>query len=503
MFFQKSRRKDTSCPPYASLQSFLQHPAVLSCQSVQEGKQHSGVVLGKYTNGSSHILLDTSAANVLVTGEMEAGKRKHVAIPTATIWKTSLLCFDPTQEIYRQTADARKNLGQSVYYFCPSEPTQSLHWNPLAEAYESWCDDFRHVECHDREVLHALTVSLFDLDAKVRLGDSDEELKLNTQLSQAACLFEWICLYFFWKHQQQKMPAPTFSEMQRVLATADFARDYQRFTERIREKEIDVLAFPIRGYGDLFSLQPVSATAEAIQTISDILLPFSEGSIAQTTDTSDITLYDLVDADQPFSLYLCLNRENSQECPMQEIFAKIFLHMFLAELLKLNCERNPDFPDVIDVLWLLDDVHTIGSFLPLLDYLKKSTRYKGLYCHGHSDRGNGGNRRVKLCVTLEDARNFQAYSIYGNQKDFLEAFPIQIHLKNSLGVIADVDVLAKYLAEHVFQTTRKPRMLYYPWEEKERFDMSIPVFYRELTANLQDKEICFIEGENPVLLETV
>src|SRR3954469_1885455 len=95
-----------------------------------------GVYIGAWENpetGMVHYLRDRSGAHVAGIAPTRSGKGLGWVLPNLLSWPESTFIYDPKGELWQLTAGWRKSIGQNVLRWQPGHPTESCGFNFLEE----------------------------------------------------------------------------------------------------------------------------------------------------------------------------------------------------------------------------------------------------------------------------------------------------------------------------------------------------------------------------------
>jgi len=101
----------------------------------------NNMIFGRYKGQTIGLSLDNEAtnrsANVLIIGGTGTGKTFKYVKPQLLQENTSVICSDPSGDIFNSFAPYLIQRGYNVYLFNMNDPTLSNHYNPLLNAYDT------------------------------------------------------------------------------------------------------------------------------------------------------------------------------------------------------------------------------------------------------------------------------------------------------------------------------------------------------------------------------
>ena len=264
--------------------------------SSKRTKPFLGVVVGGWQESPDKplkFLKDNSKNHILVFAPTRTGKGVSIVLPTLLDgWRESALVYDPKGELWAQTAAFRRDkLGQRVYKFDPAGIGPDVaKFNPLAE--------IRLDQQHEVADCQNLAQIISDPDG-VGIKDFFNE--------SAYGLLTALILHVCYVAKSEKRDA-TFGDLERWFGKKG---------ESMKAKLENLLEFPHRIHNGKEEAHP-SIVSEAqinlnraekelsavVSTANSKLTLFRDPTIIANTGRSDFMIDDLIDGENPASVYL-------------------------------------------------------------------------------------------------------------------------------------------------------------------------------------------------------
>lgn len=255
-------------------------------------KPSEGVYVGAWKDektGKLHYLRHNGPEHVLAFAPTRSGKGVGLVLPTLLSWKGSVLCYDIKGENWALTAGWRKNYaGNKVMKFDPAATDgSSVAFNPLEEIRIG----------EDQEVGDTQNVAtmLVDPDGK---GLIDHWSKTSHALLTGAILH---CCYAV---QAEEGRRATLADVGSLLAnpemTIEQVLEHMLEYQHLGEKPHPLVAQEARAMlnKDERELSSVVSTAISYLTL------YRDPIVAKNTSRSDFRIHDLMNDEDPVSLYL-------------------------------------------------------------------------------------------------------------------------------------------------------------------------------------------------------
>jgi type IV secretion system protein VirD4 len=257
-----------------------------------------GVYVGAYVNsqGKHQYLRHNGPEHILAFAPTRSGKGVGLVLPTLLSWRGSVLVHDIKGENYAVTAGWRKAIGQRILKFAPSEEN-SIRFNPLQEIRIRTKDEVKDTQ--------NIATMIVDPEGK---GLNDHWAKTGFALLVGAIL-----------HQLYVGKDKTLRGVANMLSDPSVESVDQIFEKWLNEEHDPEGKM---GWKDPTTMRPtkthpvVSANARemlnkadneksgVISTSMSFLSLYRDNMVARNTEVSDFKIEDLMNFDEPCSLFL-------------------------------------------------------------------------------------------------------------------------------------------------------------------------------------------------------
>lgn len=335
-----------------------------------------GVILGTWRR---RVLRHDGDEHVLVVAPTNTGKSVGISLPTALVWRQSMIALDLKGENWRTTSGLRSAFGP-VFRF---EPTAAAthRYNPLTQIRRG------EAEVRDAQVLADMLV--------------DPEGSLGARNHWQLRAFELLVAVMLWTLYAEDRK--TLSRLAELLA--DPARPVLRLLEDMLGRPIkDGLPHPVVAAGARQLLDMAEAERSGvISTALGYLSLYRDPVLARATEVSDFSIDDLLLAKRPVSLYLVVPPE---ELSRLKALLRLVLNQILKRLTETAAARSAQSQQR-RVLLLLDEFPQLGR----LDFFEHALAYI---------RGYG----IKACLVAQSLN--QITQAYGEHSSILDNAHIRV-----------------------------------------------------------------------------
>ena len=238
-----------------------------------------GVVLG--VTGDGHYLRHDGPEHVKVIAPTRSGKGVGIVIPTLLTWPNSVLVYDLKSENWRATAGYRARFSRAIS-FNPGEAS-SAHFNPLLE-----------VRLGDLEVRDVQNIADMIVDPEGK-GLSDHWVKTGHSLLVGTILH---VLYT----EKNKTLAGVVDFLSRPELDIVQTLENMKVAKHINGSTHPVVAAAAR---DMLN-KAENELSGVLSTAMSFLSLYRDPIVARNTSDSDFRITDLMQADNPVSLYLVI-----------------------------------------------------------------------------------------------------------------------------------------------------------------------------------------------------
>jgi len=318
--------------------------------------RRDGIYLGAWRQrGRVHYLRDCGPSNVLVEAPTRAGKGVNTIVPTLLAWPHSALIHDFKRELWPLTAGARRHKGSLCFKFDPANPEDpGIRYNPLAEV--------RLRTPYETGDVQNLVEILADPEGR-GFGSDSHWVQAGKALLTGAIL-----------HVLYAEPAKTLRGVIGLLSDPEAA--ILDTLNRIMTAEHDPegkmgwhtrRGVPTRTHPIVAeSMREVldKAEKERSAVVSEVVkrLPlYRDPLIDAATATSDFRIDDLVNHQQPASLYLVVPWESRDRLkPLTRLIINQIVRRLTAKL--EFRDGRPVSPHRRPLLLMLDEFGLLGRF---------------------------------------------------------------------------------------------------------------------------------------------
>ena len=353
---------------------------------LQEDDDNKGIIIGGYVNkGFKHYLQSNNPDHAIMIAPPRSGKGLSVVIPTALTWDESLICMDLKGELWELTAGARKAKKQKVLKFAPGSNQDNCQYNPLAE--------IRLNTDHAISDAQNLATIIVDPEGQGLEGRDGHWKKKARSLISAAIL------HLLYKNSESNLTDLAYflssNINEHLIEMQTNEHNAGNRDEFIYAAADSLINTPDRERGSVIS------TAEAFFEI------YKDPIVQKNTRQSDFQIIDLMDHEQPVSLYISIE-------PKDLIRLTPLLRILMTQII-LKLTESMQFSNGVQVkrkhklLLLWDEFTAIG---------KLATFEKQLaYMPGYG---------IKALIIIQDIS--QLNNVYGKDESILSTCNIKMAL---------------------------------------------------------------------------
>lgn len=275
----------------------------------------AAVVVGGYTHkGVTHILYHDGPEHVLCFAPSRSGKGVSLLLPTLFTWDGSLLMLDIKGEGWSLSSGWRKNYaGNIVLRFDPTDNTnQSAKYNPLAEIRIDPTDEDGTTTSRDVADTQIIAQMLVDPDGR---GLNDHWQKTSY------ALLVGVIIHLLYKHHATNQPTPTLAQVGEALSAPDnlwLEMQDNGFYHGTAHPQAALAALDMVNRADRERSSVLSSAVSYLTLYRDPVL-------ALNTSASDFCAADLMNHDQPVSLYLVVKPSDKERImPLIRLMVTVF-----------------------------------------------------------------------------------------------------------------------------------------------------------------------------------
>ena len=311
-----------------------------------------GVVVGGFQGKQ---LIDRSGLHNLIFAPTGSGKGVGIVTPTMLRWDQSVIVLDIKRELYNQTAGYRASKGHRILPFDPTSE-HSVRFNPLAEIRVG--------------TKYAISDSqrLADVFINPSAIKGDNRYFANNAYTWVMVLF----LHVVYKAYVEETEVPSMYDVYQFMNARDEMDEDEEPGAGFNELCQKMMDFD---HGDKFVNKAVTARARQMQEMelkprSSVVdsanepfnLLFMDPMIIRNTSKSDFSIKDLMNGDQPSSLYLMFPPSDISR--LESLF-RVLIELFLAQTLgDLEFVRGQaQSSNKYKMLLLMDEFTSIGKLV--------------------------------------------------------------------------------------------------------------------------------------------
>jgi len=408
----------------------------------RKGARGEGVYVGgwKDSRGRLNYLRHSGPEHIGVIAPTRSGKGVGLVIPTLLSYPHSVLMNDMKGELHALTAGWRSTQGRNdVMAYNPAARTGGMSINPFAE--------IRLGTEHEVGDVQNNVMGIVDPDGKGLLD----------HWAKTAHAFLTGCLLHLLYRDQREHRITSLYDLAFALSDPD------RPVHRLYEAMLKNQDAPEGLYGPS-AVHPVVAASgrdmldrpedergSVLSTAKSFLTLFLDPIVRRNTSNSDFRVRDLMNGDQPMSLYLIVSAEDKDRMrPLMRIIINQIVRVLLRPELKFE-NGKPQSPHRHPLLLMLDEFPSFGK----LDVFQESMAVIAGY-------------GIKCYLIMQDIA--QLWAVYGRHQTILSHLHIRIAfapnnidtaewLSRSTGVSTVVN-------EHI--STSGPRFAVLPMQQVSR-----------------------------------
>lgn len=320
--------------------------------------QNTGLIgntKGVYVGAIEHkkelyYLRHNGAEHIIVLAPTRSGKGICLVIPTLLTWYSSAVIFDIKRELWHLTSKYRKTIG-NCYLFDPSSE-ESICFNPLSEV--------RISSPHQVADAQNIAEMLVDGQGKGLVSHWDKT---------AFELLTGTILYLLHNNSQAKISD--------ILIFFTSAETNHLVMKKLKEFICsDVIAQgEIQNVGKSMFAKPEKELGSIVSSATACLSIFRDPLIQKITSTSNFTIKDLMNADNPMSLYIAPAPSDQERLkPLIRLIVNQILRK-LTETMVFDEEGLAKSPHKHKLLLMLDEFTSLGK----LEILQKSLAFMAIY----------------------------------------------------------------------------------------------------------------------------
>ncbi len=287
---------------------------------------NEGVIVGAFETRKflffkkKHTLIHNGPEHILTYAPTRSGKGVGLIVPSLVNWKQSLVATDIKGELWAMTAGYRHNeLNNKVLKFEPAVE-KSVKWNPLLEIRKG-----------DNEVSDAQSIALLIVDP---MGKGLDDHWVKTAYS----LLTGCILYLINDKEKQEKGQVSLSYLDRMLSDPELP--LQNLWEAMSKSDNQVA----RQVGQDMKDKPENEAGSIVSTAKSELALYRDPIVAANTNTSDFSVYDIMNSDTPVSLYIVVQpSDQTRISPLFRLLVNMLIRKNVSEFRFFQSENFKDY----------------------------------------------------------------------------------------------------------------------------------------------------------------
>ena len=328
----------------------IENAGLLAVKNQYTGKKRpstrkSSVYVGAWADkaGKVHYLKHFGDEHVLCYAPTRSGKGVGLVVPTCLSWSESMVITDLKGELWELTSGWRKKHANNMTVkFEPAIANSSARWNPLDEIHLG----------SEREVgdVQNLATLIVDPDGK----------GLNTHWQKTSqALLVGVILHVMYRAKKGE-GVSTLPGVDAILA--DPNRNVRELWEEMASyKHTDNGVHPVIGAAARDMLdRPEEEAGSVLSTAKSYLALFRDPVVANNVSHSDFKIKDLMDNNQPLSLYIVTQpNDKSRLKPLIRIMINMIVRVLASDMKFENGRSVKNYNHRL--LMMLDEFPSLGK----------------------------------------------------------------------------------------------------------------------------------------------
>lgn len=287
---------------------------------------NEGVIVGAFEEKrflrkpKKYTLIHNGPEHILTYAPTRSGKGVGLIVPSLVNWKHSLVATDIKGELWAMTAGYRHNeLNNKVLKFEPAVE-KSVKWNPLLEIRKG-----------DNEVSDAQSIALLIVDP---MGKGLDDHWVKTAYS----LLTGCILYLINNEEKQKNGEVSLSYLDKMLSDPELP--LQKLWEAMTKSNNQIA----KQVGQDMLDKPENEAGSIVSTAKSELALYRDPIVAKNTNTSDFSVYDIMNSDTPISLYIVVQpSDQTRISPLFRLLINMLIRKNVAEFRYFQSENFKDY----------------------------------------------------------------------------------------------------------------------------------------------------------------
>jgi type IV secretion system protein VirD4 len=380
-------------------------------------KPGQGAYCGAYEhpkNGRTYYLRHDGPEHVCALAPTRSGKGVGLVVPTLLSWPHSVFVLDRKGENYAMTAGWRqKHANNVILRFDPAEPGLGCAWNPVGE--------IRYRSRYQVSDTQNVVLMVVDSDGKGIEGDHFRTaafellvgllmhaLYKGDSVGRVPCLQDCAHMLtgvgdFAAPDTANELDAEPDGDPKALAGLFEEMRDVDFDTQDPADREAKLI---ISGIGRRMLGTPARELGSIISTANNALSLYRDPIVGENTARSDFKIVDLMDHEQPVSLYFITTPRNADRMrPLARLLLTQIV-LSLADRMEFDAGRSKTVHKQ-RLLLMLDEFPTLGR----LDVFESALAYIAGY-------------GMKAYIITQDVQ--QLYKAYTNYESIISNCHVRV-----------------------------------------------------------------------------
>lgn len=314
-----------------------------------------GVIVGGFEQKrflrkpKKYTLIHNGPEHILTYAPTRSGKGVGLIVPSLVNWKHSMVATDIKGELWAMTAGYRKKgLNNKVLKFEPAVK-DSVKWNPLLEIRKG----------QPEEVSDAQSIALLIVDP---MGKGLDDHWVKTAYS----LLTGCILYLINDEEKQKKGEISLSYLDRMLSDptlplpklwAAMTKSNNQIAKQVGQDMLD---------------KPENEAGSIVSTAKSELALYRDPIVANNTNTSDFFVHDIMNSDQPISLYVVVQpSDQTRISPLFRLLINMLIRKNVSEFRFYQSDNFKDYSILQKILRFIQ-----GKDIKKYNAIRGSGNYK-------------------------------------------------------------------------------------------------------------------------------
>lgn len=353
----------------------------------QDGKKGSGVFVGgwKDEKGVLHYLRHNGPEHIAVVAPTRSGKGISIVNNTLLSWPDSVVVGDLKEELFNGTAGWRSKYAKNrILKFAPSTPRSPTRFNPL-------CEVRLGTEYEVGDVQNITTVIVDPSGKGVdRLGHFEKT---------AQQFLVGLVIHVLYTVFAQEGRRANLGDVSDAMSNPNRAHT-ELYEEMMNNTHLNgFVHMTVAKQGRTQADRPEEEQGSVLSTAQSFFSLYDDPIVRANVAESDFSVMDLMNADDPITLYLCPSPENKDRMkPLLRLVKSQILRVLLRPTIQMVNGREVS-PHKRRLLLLFDELPSFGK----LEVLQESLSFMAGY-------------GIKALLIMQDFSQLRSREAYGPEE---------------------------------------------------------------------------------------